>query len=157
MGMLDTLPKNHRENLTLVLALSRGYQSFLRAIGPTFRDAGLTASQWDVLEVLHSKGPQTVNTVMQAALSTSGNLDVVIKNLEKSGLVTKAIDPKDRRSRIISLTKAGAAKMRAFYPVHNEALQELFSPLARSDKRELIKLLNALRKSLQKPETFNVG
>jgi len=154
--MLDTVSKGSREDLTLVLALSRSYQGFLRAIGPVFRDAGLTASQWDVLEVLHSKGPQHVNALMHAALSTSGNLDVVIKNLERAGLVTKATDPKDRRSRIISLTKAGAKKAREFYPVHNEALRGLFYPLSRSNKRELIRLLNMLRKSLQETEMSNV-
>jgi len=145
----DAISRSAREDLTLVLALSRSYQGFLRAIGPVFRDAGLTTAQWDVLEVLHSKGPQTVNAVMRAALSTSGNLDVVIKNLEKAGLVIKTIDPRDRRSRIISLTKLGTAKMRAFYPVHNEALRDLFSPLSPSDKRVLIQQLNMLRRTFQ--------
>ena len=154
--MFNGVSKSSREDLTLVLALSRSYQGFLRAIGPVFRDAGLTASQWDVLEVLHSKGRQTVNELMRALLSTSGNLDVVVKNLERAGLVTKTTDLKDRRSRIVSLTKAGAAKMRAFYPVHNEALRDLFSPLSRTEKRELIKQLNMLRKSLQEAETLNV-
>lgn len=147
--MRNTSVNRSREDLVLVLALSRSYQSFLREIGPFFRGAGLTISQWDVLEVLHSKGPQTVNELLHAALSTSGNLDVVIKNLEKSGLVRKITDREDRRVRIVSLTKAGAAKMRALYPVHNEFLRDLFDPLPRADKRSLIKQLNVLRKIMQ--------
>lgn len=147
--MQNETPKGVREDLTLVLALSRSYQCFLRAMGPVFRQFGLTTSQWDVLEILHSKGPQSVNALLRAALSTSGNLDVVIKNLEKADLVTKAIDPNDRRSRIIALTEIGKKRMDAFYPLHNEALGELFSPLTRAEKRLLIKKLNVFRNALQ--------
>ncbi len=44
-------------------------------------------------------------------MSTSGNLDVVIKNLMQTGLVEKTIDEKDRRGRIVRLTEAGEAKV----------------------------------------------
>ena len=141
-----------RDNLTLVLALLRSYQVFSRAIGPIFQSVGLTSSQWDVLETLHSKGPLSVNDLMQSILSTSGNLDVVLKNLIQSGFVEKMIDERDRRSRIVYLTDAGKAKVESFLPVHNQALAQIFSHLTNEEKRESIKMLNHLRKKLSQTE-----
>ena len=141
--------EKNRENLALVLALSRSYQQFIRAITPVFKQAGLTSSQWDVLETLSIKGPLTVNDLLASVLGTSGNMDVIIKNLISAGLVTKSVSAQDRRSRMINLTKAGEAKVQDFYPVHNLALAEIFLSLSITDKRQQVQTLNRLRKKIK--------
>ena len=142
----------HREDLALVLALLRSHQLFQRAIGPVFRSAGLTSSQWDVLETLHTKGPLSINDLMRSILSTSGSLDVVIKNLIHSGLVEKTPDESDRRSRVVALTGAGTAKVSGFMLDHNQALAQIFGPLTISEKRACIRVLNKLRRKLPQPK-----
>lgn len=142
---------HNRENMALVLALLRSAQLFHRAIGPAFRAAGLTASQWDVLETLSNKGPMTVNALLERALGTSGNMDVVIKNLVRSGLVEKTVSDTDRRSRVLSLTAEGRSKVETFLPVHNAALAEIFEGLPADGKRQTIRTLNRLRRSMYHP------
>jgi len=137
-----------REDNTLVLALLRSSQLFFRAINPVLQTAGLTSSQWDVLEALHTKGELSINELMRFILSTSGNLDVVIKNLIQAGLVEKAVDENDRRSRLVRLTRLGRRKVEKFLPIHNKALAELFSGLTRRDKQNAIRTLNHFRKQL---------
>ena len=139
-----------RENQTLVLALLRSQQLFLRAMGPVFRSSDLTASQWDALETLSNKGELSVNDLMRFTLSTSGNLDVVVKNLMQMGYVEKIINKKDGRSRVLRLTTAGINKVEDFLPSHNEALEQIFAHLTSKDKRDTIKTLNQLRKKLAK-------
>lgn len=139
---------HNRENMGLVLALLRSAQQFHRAIGPVFRAAGLTATQWDVLETLSNKGPLTINELLDRALGTSGNLDVVVKNLAKSGWVTKTVAENDRRSRVVALTDAGREKVEAFLPEHNAALSQLFGDLNKTEKRQTIRTLNQLRHTL---------
>jgi len=138
----------NRENLTLVLALSRSYQQFMRTLTPLFKQADLTPSQWDILETLSNKGAMSVNDLLSALLSTSGNLDVVIKNLIKAELVEKTVDVEDRRSRVISLTDKGKDKVESFYPIHNKALEAIFQQLSSNNKQLLIKNLNQLRKKM---------
>lgn len=138
----------NRENLALVLGLSRSYQRFFRSMVPVFDQAGLTPSQWDVLETLHSKGPSSVNELIESVLSSSGNVDVIVKNLMAAGLVHKAVDRGDRRKRILSLTSEGKTKVREFYPVHNKALATIFSQLTSVEKREHIEALSRLRKQI---------
>jgi MarR family 2-MHQ and catechol resistance regulon transcriptional repressor len=145
--------QNHtRENHTLVLALLRSQQLFMRAMGPVFRSAGLTASQWDTLETLSNKGALSINDLMRLTLSTSGNLDVVVKNLMQAGLVEKTVDERDRRARVLRLTQAGNQKVAEFMPVHNQALEQIFSDLGSQSKRETIRTLNQLRKKLPQPK-----
>lgn len=141
----------NRENQALVLALLRSQQLFLRAMGPVFRAAGLTASQWDALETLDSKGALSINDLMRLTLSTSGNLDVVVKNLIQMGFVEKTIDEYDRRARVLRLTTAGQEKVERFFPIHNQALDRIFGQLASDEKRQTIKTLNRLRKKI--PQT----
>lgn len=141
-----------RKNQTLVLALLRSQQLFMRAIGPAFRAAGLTASQWDALEALSHKGALSINDLMGLMLSTSGNLDVVIKNLIQAGLVEKAVDKQDRRARVLRLTEAGGAKVNTFMPVHNEELDKIFGQLTTEEKRQTISTLNRLRRKLPQPK-----
>ena len=121
----------------------------MRTMGPVFRSAGLTAPQWDTLETLHNKGPMSINDLMQFVLSTSGNTDVVVKNLIQAGLVEKTVNKTDKRARVLTLTNAGHQKVTDFLPLHNDALAEMFGTLTAEDKRETIKSLNRLRKTLQ--------
>ena len=137
-----------RENQTLVLALLRSQQLFLRAMTPVFRAADLTASQWDALETLSSKGAMSINDLMRLTLSTSGNLDVVVKNLMKAGLVEKTVDETDQRVRVLRLTPAGRQKVDDFMPIHNQALSRIFGRLSSDEKRHTITTLNRLRKKL---------
>ena len=153
---MDMKENEARENLALVLALSRSYQQFIRAITPVFKKAGLTSSQWDVLETLSIKGPLTVNDLLASVLGTSGNVDIIIKNLINAGLVNKSIATGDRRARIVGLTKPGKTKVRDFYPVHNRALEEIFQHLSLADKRGQIKTLNQFRKNI-KPQTVETS
>lgn len=137
-----------RENQALVLALLRSQQLFMRAMGPVFRAHGLTAPQWDALETLANKGPVSMNDLIRFTLSTSGNLDVVIKNLIQAGLIEKSVDPEDKRGRILQLSPEGRRKVDDFMPIHNQALDQLFSGLGTAGKRQTITALNQLRKTL---------
>lgn len=141
-----------RENQALVLALLRSQQLFMRAMGPVFRSAGLTAAQWDALETLHTKGALSINDLMRLTLSTSGNLDVVVKNLIQAGLVEKTVDENDRRARVLRLTPAGRAKVAEFMPTHNRALEQVFGALSAQERRQTIATLNQLRKKLPQPQ-----
>ncbi len=142
----------NRENQTLVLALLRSNQLFLRAMGSVFRAADLTASQWDVLETLSNKGALSVNDLMRLILSTSGNTDVVVKNLVQAGLIEKTVNEHDRRARVLRLTISGREKVKGFLPIHNQALERIFGQLAADEKRQTIKTLNRLRKKLPQPK-----
>ena len=70
--------------------------------------AGLTISQFGVLEALHHKGPLCQRDIAVKILKSTGNITLVIDNLEKQGLVTRERTSEDRRYLTIRLTGQGA-------------------------------------------------
>jgi MarR family transcriptional regulator, 2-MHQ and catechol-resistance regulon repressor len=132
----------------LVSALGSVRRSLARPLEKHVAAAGLTPTQFGVLEMLLHKGPRSVNEIIAGIFSSSGNVGVVIDNLLAAGLLEKKISPTDGRCRIVSLTASGERKIRAYYPRHREELQRLMSGMARSDKKNLIKALALLRRCI---------
>src|SRR6516164_10049133 len=74
--------------------------------------AGLKSTQYGILTELNSRGAAlpTVNELAEALVMDRSTLGQNLRPLERDGLVKLLTDPKDRRSRLIALTKQGVAK-----------------------------------------------
>jgi MarR family 2-MHQ and catechol resistance regulon transcriptional repressor len=131
-------------NLKLLIALSRTTQSVHKKEHRTIKEGGLTVSQFAVLEILYHKGDLKVCEIIERALSTGGNMTVVIDNLVREDLVRRCIDPKDRRVNLISITEKGRELVSSIFPKHLENINEIFSVLEVEEKKELINLLKKL-------------
>ena len=73
---------------------------------------GLTLSQFAVLEALYHLGPLSQRQIGQKILRSSGNITMVIDNLEKRGLAQRKRSETDRRYFIVHLTHEGLADQR---------------------------------------------
>lgn len=78
--------------------------------------AGLTATQFGVLDSLHHIGPLCQSELAEKLLRTGGNLTLVVDNLEKAGLVVRERDPSDRRFVVVKLTDKGELFISALIP-----------------------------------------
>lgn len=76
----------------------------------------LTISQFGVLEALLHLGKLHQNDLGQKLLKSSGNITLVVDNLEKRGLITRERSSEDRRFVWVRLTKAGDAFIRKVFP-----------------------------------------
>ena len=76
-------------------------------------------------------------------LTTSGNITVVIKNLEKDGFIKRNIDPEDKRSCIISITDKGKDIIESVLPNHINNIKNIFDVLSDEEK---VTLKNILKK-----------
>lgn len=131
-------------NLKSLIALSRTAQNVRKREQRTIKEGGLTVSQFAVLEILYHKGDLRVCEIIEKALSTGGNMTVVIDNLAKEDLVRRCIDPKDRRVNLISITEKGRKIVSDIFPKHLENINEIFSVLTAEEKKNLISLLKKL-------------
>ena len=75
---------NSRDRLNgkLIIALGRTYRNAHRKSSELFREKGLTLAQFTVLELLYNRGEQTVQSIIDKVLSSSGNITVVVRNLD---------------------------------------------------------------------------
>jgi len=104
----------------------------------------LTISQFGVLEALLHLGSMTQQDLGRKILKSSGNMTMVIDNLEKRRLVSRKTDPRDRRRTRINLTTEGNAIIREIFPKHAETTEQVFSVLNESDCQQLAFLLRKL-------------
>src|ERR1700755_832068 len=100
---VETMPSRHqgspreRRALAAFINLQRAANSIQSLSMKHLDQHGLTPSQFAVLEALYHVGPLCLSDLAKKILRTSGNLTMVVDNLEKAGLVTRTQSTKDRR------------------------------------------------------------
>lgn len=102
---MSNLDKNSALKAMVVF---RKAQRTLDAFGSdVFKNANLTPTQFSVLEVLHTKGSMRINNLIDSLLATSGNMTVVLRNMERNGWISRCKDDKDKRAYLVELTDQG--------------------------------------------------
>ncbi len=139
-------------DLALFIRLQRSAIFLQREVGKITMKHGLTLSQFAVLEALYHKGDLNICQILSKILATSGNLTVVIRNLEKMGLVKRLRDPHDKRAYLISLTEEGSRVTERIFPEQLALLENYLSVYDRDEKRALISQLDRLRQWQKKEE-----
>ena len=143
MDNINKMIKESKLNLSTLIVFSRAENIIHRLEYETIKESGLTVAQFAVLEVLYNKGDLRIQEIIEKILTTSGNITVVIKNLEKENLVIKTPDPNDKRAAIISITEKGKEIIEGILPKHIENINNIFNVLSDEEK---ITLKNILKK-----------
>lgn len=136
--------ENQTTDLKLVVGLYRSYTELNKQTQRYLSEYKLTVSQFGVLEALYHLGDLKINDIIEKTLSTSGNITVVIKNLEKDQLIERYSNPKDSRVCMIKLSKKGEQLIETIFPRHLRELSDNFKNLNLEEKRQMIHLLKKL-------------
>jgi MarR family 2-MHQ and catechol resistance regulon transcriptional repressor len=107
-------------------------------------DADLTLSQFAVLEALYHLGPLNLGDLARRILTSSGNLTLVIDNLEKRGLAKRRQQGNDKRFILASITPAGRRLIAKIFPQHSRRIVEIMARLTSSEQEQLGRLCRKL-------------
>ena len=135
--------------MTLWVKLARAFAVFSKASEEDIARYGLTQAQFGVVECLGHLGPMTLGQLCRKKLVSSGNMTVVVDNLEKMGLVERVHSTKDRRAIVVQLTRRGKQMFRDIFPQHARHIASLVTSLSEREQDELGRLLKKLGLSLQ--------
>ncbi len=91
----------------LITALHQATHATLRALGARLAHLSLTAAEQNVLAVLADGRPRAVGDLAAATGTRPTTLTSVLDRLAGRRLLTRELDPADRRSFLIALTPAG--------------------------------------------------
>ncbi|MGB9105839.1 MAG: MarR family transcriptional regulator [Terriglobales bacterium] len=111
---------------------------------PQLESAGLTPSQFAVLEALYHIGPLCLGELARKLLKTSGNLTMVVGNLQKRGLVTRTRQAADKRFYLVSITEKGRKLIAQVFPRHVERIVAAMSTLSPAEQKSLAALSRKL-------------
>jgi MarR family 2-MHQ and catechol resistance regulon transcriptional repressor len=122
-------------SLNTFIRFTRAYESFMARLMKRGSLGDLTLSQFGVLEVLYHLGPMCQGEVSTKLLKSSGNITLVLDNLEKRDLIQRRRDQQDRRMVMISLTPAGEKKIKEVLPLHIAAIVDELSELSPDEQQ----------------------
>ena len=108
------------------------------------RGFDLTPPQFAVLTALARSGPlDQVRLAGFVALDRT-TVSVVVRKLERRGLVKRQISKTDRRSKLIRVTGSGRHLLADVYPRVEQAQQRMLAPLSEAERRALIAILQKM-------------
>lgn len=131
--------------LDAYIKLVRASESVVGRIGQNLRaEDGLTLSQFGVLEALWHLGPLCQRDLGVKILKSSGNMTMVIDNLEKRGLVVRRQSSEDRRVTEVHLTALGRKLIADIFPRHAEQIATAMGRLTAAEQKQLGSLCRKL-------------
>jgi MarR family transcriptional regulator, 2-MHQ and catechol-resistance regulon repressor len=136
--------------LNVYIKLSRAADAVTQRINRHLKQDGLTVSQFGVLEALYHLGPMHQTELAGKILKSTGNLTLVIDNLERSGLVERQRDSVDRRFVTVHLTPSGHELIARIFRPHVAGVLETVGALSVAEQEELARLCRKL--GLAQPE-----
>jgi MarR family 2-MHQ and catechol resistance regulon transcriptional repressor len=132
--------------LNTFIKLTRAAESVAARLSGGLTDAGLTESQFGALEALYHLGPLHQRELGAKLLRSSGNITMVVDNLEKRGLVRRERGVEDRRFITVHLTEAGRRLIARIFPRHAARIAAELAVLTPQEQEELGRLCRKLGK-----------
>lgn len=108
---------------------------------------GFTPSQVSALASLDQRGPMRLGALARVECIAPPTLTKIVAHLESTGLVERSVDPDDRRSAVVSLTRAGRSALSRIRSERTAFLAEriaLLSPAERAQLSDAIDLITRL-------------
>ncbi len=122
----------------------RAAESVTSRVNRFMSASGLTISQFGVLEALYHKGPLCQRDLAEKILKSTGNITMVIDNLEKRKLVRRERDIEDRRYLTVHLTEPGAELIATVFARVEAAIVLEMAALSHEEQEQLGKLCKKL-------------
>ncbi|HEU5414462.1 MAG TPA: MarR family transcriptional regulator [Candidatus Angelobacter sp.] len=137
--------KSHQKRaLNAYVKLARAANTAMAYARVGLEDADLTLSQFAVLEALYHLGPLNLGDLARRILTSSGNLTLVIDNLEKRGLAKRRQQGNDKRFIMASITPAGRKLIARIFPQHSRRIVEIMARLTSAEQEQLGRLCRKL-------------
>ena len=137
-------PLTDRLNMRIVDEMGNVMALIEDVVKPMLRPHKLGYFQFRVMEMLYHNEDLRIGDLTFGTHTTGGNMTVILRKLSKAGLISRVVDPDDARAFNIILTQKGESLFEKLYPMYLKHLEEKLSPLVRSEREELGRLLNKI-------------
>lgn len=135
--------------LDAFIKLMRASESVISRLSPKIASEGLTVSQFGILETLYHLGPLHQCELGRKLLKSSGNITMVVDNLEKCGYAQRRRESQDRRLITVHLTESGRCLIAKIFPGQAAAMVDEMSVLTEAEQEQLGMLCRKLGLGLE--------
>jgi DNA-binding MarR family transcriptional regulator len=134
----------HIRDHCVCLHVQRAARMVARRFDEALRPLGMTNGQFSLLTSLNRPEPARIGAVAALLAMDRTTLTAALKPLQRGGLIDVAVDPADRRSRVLTLTRAGRSLLAAAVPIWKRTHAQVERLLAGGDPDRLRRELRAL-------------
>jgi len=140
----STFNEKEKRALNTYTKLMRAAESVTGRTSRIMAASDLTISQFGILEALFHKGPLCQRDLATKILKSTGNITMVIDNLERRRLVRRERTAEDRRYITIHLTNEGQLLIAEVFPRVMATIMEEMGILKEAEQNELGRLCRML-------------
>jgi DNA-binding MarR family transcriptional regulator len=115
-----------------------------------FKELGfnITVDQWLILKNLSERKGMKQNELAEMVFKDNPTLTRMIDLLCRKGLTQRVINPDDRRSFVVSLTREGQKKVEQLKPKLKDVRAKAWEGLSEKDFNQFKKILNTIYQNL---------
>ena len=128
----------------LCLHAKRAARALARRFDVALKPVGITSGQFSLLMSLNRPHPPKVGSVAALLAMDRTTLTAALKPLQRRGLVAVAVDPADRRGRLLTLTEAGMTLLASAVPIWQETHTVIEAALPDATPETLRDMLRSL-------------
>lgn len=124
----------------VIAALLRASEIIKKDLDVTYKNYGLTLSQYNLLRILNNSknGQNKVSVTSKIMLVSSANISGVTKRLEKSGLIMRKQDPDDERITVLEITPKGSRILKNIQEVHLSKIRGYLKGFSSQKKKDFL-------------------
>lgn len=129
-----------------MVAVLRGYGTLQRLMEPYFAEFDLTPPQFQVLciAIRFRDEPPTQRQLARDLYVSFANVTVLLKRLERKGLIERDGNPADRRAKFVRVSALGKKLLNRIWRVHQEQMDLVMKGLTVAERKEMARLLNKM-------------
>jgi DNA-binding MarR family transcriptional regulator len=129
---------------------------WMRYLNGALAGSGMTHLQFIVLAtaawLVHVGKPPSQARLAEFCAMDPMLISKVVRMLERKGAIARAADPRDTRSKLVSLTRTGEAMLLEALPVVERAYNDFFAPVMADEKTLRGMLLRLMANIRESPE-----
>ena len=134
----------HVRDTCLCLHVQRAARALARTFDTALKPVGLNNGQFSLMMSLNRPQPATMKSVCDLLAMDRTTLTAALKVLQARGWIGSAIDPKDKRGRLLTLTEDGRAVLAKSLPIWDATHAALDAALPDGDADGLRSALKAV-------------
>jgi MarR family transcriptional regulator, 2-MHQ and catechol-resistance regulon repressor len=136
--------KKERLALDSYIKLQRAAETSLARTTAHLGSHTLTVSQFAILEALYHLGTLSQGELAQKLLRSASNISIVLKAIEKRGLISRERNPADNRYVQVCITDEGRALIAGLFDQHVAGIVTEMGVLTAAEQTELGRLCRKL-------------
>ena len=148
--VIDELKKIDESNVDISATFAMIKRSYIRYLDNKINDMNITSGEVPFLSVLNEHDKITQKELADSLRTSEGLTTRVLKSIEEKGYVTREVDEKNKRRKIITITPKGQESATKIKKYQKEWENEVFEFLTDNEFNEFKSILkNSLIKSIE--------